>query len=434
MGLFKYIKSVADQGSTERLLVPGVREDSSTLVTMAKPGDPDPASQVLESLVLGVISWWTGKFHRNQVLDLVTRHFQPMEVFEASSELARVCNLELPGRKNNTATRSACEAYAIELVNTLLELDDKKIKPRIVIPCDQLGKVPLEALADNTERSVSARLESLETCIKEVTCTMNRMLKSSSKQEFYTPLLATMPTPSAPPLEEEVVGCPQVVRAPQLGSVPQNSQQTYASVAGVAAKPLHGGGNQLHPPKQARERSKSPSVKRKSEDEENSGFKKPGRPRKTTSGASKVSVEGVGTYQPSLQYYIGNTPGKANSDVIKKVLDKCSEPLLTADKLEIEEIELLTQEENPRTKCWRVAVPYRFMSLMENPELYPQGWRSRKFFGSRKGRDQGKKPRLDVDLVDQVMKELDGEKNQETRQPTEGGGLEVNGSDKIHME
>ena len=77
---------------------------------MTGPGDGDtvPAIQVLESLVLGVISWWTGKFHRNKVLDLVTRHFQPSEVLEASTALARACQLESPGRKNNTATRSAC--------------------------------------------------------------------------------------------------------------------------------------------------------------------------------------------------------------------------------------------------------------------------------------------------------------------------------------
>jgi hypothetical protein len=88
--------------------------------------------------------------------------------------------------------------------------------------------------------------------------------------------------------------------------------------------------------------------------------------RKTAQGASKVKVDGVGVYQPSLQYYIGNnTPGKANSEVIKKVLAKCSEPLLTGDILQVEEIELLT-------KCWRVVVLYKYMSLMDNAELYPE--------------------------------------------------------------
>jgi hypothetical protein len=133
-----------------------------------------------------------------------------------------------------------------------------------------------------------------------------------------------------------------------------------------------------------------------------------------------VQVDGVGDYQPSLQYYIGNTPGKASPEVIKKVLSKCSEPLLTGDVLEVEEMELLTQGDNPRTKCWRIVVPYKYMTLMENPELYPQGWRHRKFFGSRKIQEKNKQPRLDGDVVDQVMREVEEDRvNMQKRQRQE---------------
>ena len=89
------------------------------------------------------------------------------------------------------------------------------------------------------------------------------------------------------------------------------------------------GGRDAH-----RVRSRSPQVKRGPDgvevDEE--GFRRPGRPRyqkrEATAGASKVVVEDVGELQPSLQYFIGNTPGKANEDVIKKVLERCAAPLL----------------------------------------------------------------------------------------------------------
>ena len=51
-------------------------------------------------------------------------------------------------------------------------------------------------------------------------------------------------------------------------------------------------------------------------------FKRQGRQRiqnrPAAAGASKVVVEEFGALQPSLQYYIGNTPGKANDEVIKK--------------------------------------------------------------------------------------------------------------------
>ena len=210
-----------------------------------------------------------------------------------------------------------------------------------------------------------------------------------------------MPVPSAPPPAEDVLQPPVC--------------QSYAT-ATAAVPPLQptgqasAGGGHLQPPQQNRGRSKSTSVKRKQgESEDEYGFRRQGRPRKTAVGASKVKVDGVGDYQPSLQYYIGNTPGKARPEVIKKVLAKCSEPLLTEGQLDIEEIELLTLEDNPRTKCWRIVVPFKYMTLMENAELYPEGWRSRKFFGSRKGKDKNKKQRLDGDVVDEIMREMENE-------------------------
>ena len=363
---------------------------------MAGQDDGDPPPKVVESLVLGVVNWWSGKFHRNQVLNLVTRHFLPMEVFEANMQLAKASQIEVPGKKNNTPSRSACEAYAIDLVNNLLELDSQKKKPRILIPSDQLGKVPLDAIAVSEERSVSARLESLEQCVKEVTTNMHRLLNSSDRESAVMP---QMPVPSAPPAED--------VLQPL---VCQSYATTAAAVLPLQPVEQRAGGGHLQPPQQNRERSKSPSVKRKhGESEGDEGFRRQGRPRKTAVGASKVKVDGVGDYQPSLQYYIGNTPGKASPEVIKKVLAKCSEPLLTEGQLEIEEIELLTLEDNPRTKCWRIVVPYKHMSLMENPELYPEGWRSRKFFGSRKGKDKNKNQRLDGDVVDEIMREVENE-------------------------
>ena len=59
-------------------------------------------------------------------------------------------------------------------------------------------------------------------------------------------------------------------------------------------------------------------------------------------------------------------------------------------------------------------MPHKFMSLMENPELYPQGWRSRKFFGSRKGKDKNKKQCLGMDVVDQIMREVENEDKQDS--------------------
>ena len=68
---------------------------------------------------------------------------------------------------------------------------------------------------------------------------------------------------------------------------------------------------------------------------------------------------------------------------------------------------MLTLEDNPRTNCWRVVVPYKYISLMENAELYPEGWRHRKFFGSRKAKDKNKKPRMEENIVEEIMQDME---------------------------
>ena len=47
------------------------------------------------------------------------------------------------------------------------------------------------------------------------------------------------------------------------------------------------------------------------------------------------------------------------------------------------------------------------MSLLENPELYPQGWRHRKFFGSRKIQEKNKQPRWEGNVVDEAMRKVE---------------------------
>ena len=130
-------------------------------------------------------------------------------------------------------------------------------------------------------------------------------------------------------------------------------------------------------------------------------------------------VEEVGDLNPSLQYYIGNTPGKADETVIRKVLEKCAVPLQQAEDgpLVLEKIQLLTKEQEPRTKCWRVIVPHKFKALMENSMLYPEGWRYREFVGNLRNSNTGpaaKRTRTNGNsVVDQVMVEEEQKKQVE---------------------
>ena len=137
-------------------------------------------------------------------------------------------------------------------------------------------------------------------------------------------------------------------------------------------------------------------------------------------------MDEVADYVAPVEYYIGNTGGKTTVEDIRTVLTKCAAPLLGEDDLRIENIELLTKELNPRTKCWKVVIPYRFKDIMEKDEVYPTGWRHRKFFGSRNTKQRRTSSDNPNNLADQILKDRQLElQNLVQKQEEERQALEV---------
>ena len=93
------------------------------------------------------------------------------------------------------------------------------------------------------------------------------------------------------------------------------------------------------------------------------------------------------------------------------LLDTAEGPLV------IDKIQLLTREQDPRTRCWRVEVPFRFKSLMENNLLYPEGWKYREFVGNFRTSPPGSAPKRlrasTENVVNQVMLEESEKKKDE---------------------
>ena len=250
---------------------------------------------------------------------------------------------------------------------------------------------------------MSARLESLEESLKKV-CSVLENVKDSPSAAVSSRLEK---------LEKGLV----------------SSQTTFASITGrqppaIVVTPVsqQGGGGQPEPVHTVqdgagalgtgagtRDRARSSSLKRKADEDrtDSDGFRKPGRqrPRKTASGTSQIKVDGVGEYIAPVEFYIGNTDRRTNEETISKVLKRCAAAVDGGEDLVVEKVELLTKEKDPRTKCWKVVVPFRFKSLMEKDDVYPGGWKHRTFFGSRNAKD--KKPRLDsgTDMEQQVLLE-----------------------------
>ena len=99
------------------------------------------------------------------------------------------------------------------------------------------------------------------------------------------------------------------------------------------------------------------------------------QPRKMTYGTNKVEVEGAEA--APVDVFVGNTNPRATEEIIRKVLIKCADNMPDKPKLEILDVQLLTNPErdpNPRTRSWVVRIAYKFKSLIENAGFYPSGW------------------------------------------------------------
>ena len=364
------------------------------------PGTPAVAVPV-EHVVLGVVNWWSTKFSHKQVLAMVEKNFNQEEILDAQKVLAKALGEADPKKRQNSQLRPAVEAQAEDLCDKVDTLIKEDKMPRVLIPCDQLGKVPLATLSISDEQSVCARLESLEARMTKM-CDVIARSQANPAQALGNrvgPYLSV-----TPPGIGDGVAQPHGYAAAVRGQTPQSAgaREDRATGAGhgVNAGHVGGAGASLG----VHVRSRSPSVKRKNpEDDSKEKVPKefpPRKPRKLGNGASKVDLDDIapGGLAGPVNYYIGNTDKRADGDIIARVLKKCAAPLEGGADLEVLEVELLTAEENPRTKCWKVTVPYKFKDLMEKDDLYLPGWKHRKFFGSRKKgtENQAKKSRVET--------------------------------------
>jgi hypothetical protein len=95
-----------------------------------------------------------------------------------------------------------------------------------------------------------------------------------------------------------------------------------------------------------------------------------------------------------VDIFVGNTNPKATPEKIAAVMKQCAEQLSEMTELEVLEVKCLTNLDlmpNPRTKCWKLTVPYKFKELMAQDELHPAGWSHRPFFPPKQNKAKWQK-------------------------------------------
>ena len=389
----------------------------------ASPVPDDWHPPVIESLLLSIAAWWRLTNGPTIAIDLIGRNFQQDDITSAMFMIRNFhCYTELVGkieRRKQGKGRSAIYAQAEDLVKLLGRMDNADKLPRFVLHCEDLNRATslMGGLGVREERAVSALLESLELGMRKV---MDAVQQQGAAAAGRASSFQSVPK--------------VVVTAPAGGA---GAGQAGAAAPAGARRQVQGDRRTS----QSVPRDISPSQKRprmeeeeaRPREEESPWVTVARKPRKTAVGKSNVDLAAMGLAAEAgpVEIYISNTANTSDEESIKKVLETTASKIEDTEGFTVIKAELLTKDINPRTKCWKVSVPYKFRELMENDELYPAGWRYRKFFASRNfrklpegGRRQGSQQAVTGGARGQ------GQEARGQRQEARGPGQEARGQEQ----
>jgi hypothetical protein len=388
-------------------LLPSKKNSVTTMPGVPQPPDYrnarwDPDAKQLESLLLATVHMWTLSESKTVVVPLVLRHFVAVDVYQAMCELAQSVGGDKPGGHRDTAERSAGELYAGELYDMIYSLANQTTLPKIVVSSLALPMVPLSTLRTSDDISISARLESLETGLKKLTDSVNKVSNGGARPNQPELTVTTVPV-----VQQPGGGGGQADPLQGQGQDQQNGDRLQvpagASFASIVSR-NEGAGVSV----QSRQRLGSQGGQKRGRDRDGEAPFQPvqnRRRRPVNHGSSQVEVEEAGMAAP-VEVYIGNTTPAATEEIVAAVLIKCAKGLDANTEFKVVGVEQLAKQvENPRTKCWKVVIPYKFKDMMEKDEMYPAGWCHRKFFAPRRSGNPAKQPRKEDSLVQEVIQE-----------------------------
>ena len=126
--------------------------------------------------------------------------------------------------------------------------------------------------------------------------------------------------------------------------------------------------------------------------------------RKQCYGASKVvATGGRSDWAAPVEVFVTNTSPEITEEDVKEILKLCAEDAKSGEGKEhladftVKDVKCMTRSdyENPRTKCWRVSVPFKYKEYILSDMAYPMGWCHRPFYPPR----QKSKEELEADQI-----------------------------------
>ena len=354
----------------------------------------------IDSVLLGTVHMNIKNGATSDIIDTVVASFTEAEILSAKTELIQFLGMVVPSGHNDTAERTAAFLYTKELVSLVQELDKDNRMPRVVVSSDQLNRIPLgkKGLSPTEAVPISARMNDLEDTVRKLCESFDKF--NSDNRAAVPPAVTFAHVARANhlgavqrrPAHTMAGGPRQGVPIVAVTGPPQPGQQTWPGIMDQADHSKYGQGGYLGA---GQERGRSVSPKRRREDSDNDGaggvpFQTIQRkPRKVTYGKSQVTMDGAEA--APIDIFIGNTNPRATPQIIEAVMKKCAGELPEKVELQVLEVKCLNNLEvdpNPRTRCWKISVPYKFRELMAKDELYPAGWSHRHLFPPRPKRLQ----------------------------------------------
>ena len=115
---------------------------------LVKAGELAPKT-ILCSAVLATVHMWVGKWQKSTVVEKIVKQFSETDVYDALKLLCDVCGREDPKKRQDSNKRPKGEAFANDIHDTVLELDNSNKLPEIVVASFQVKFCPVETVSDS---------------------------------------------------------------------------------------------------------------------------------------------------------------------------------------------------------------------------------------------------------------------------------------------
>ena len=97
----------------------------------------------LSSVVLGTVHMYHNKMPRPDVIEILEINFDENEIQGALKVLHEAAGLDPPQGRQTSPNRTAVQAYALDLYDSMSKLISENKLPVIVVSSDQLARVPV---------------------------------------------------------------------------------------------------------------------------------------------------------------------------------------------------------------------------------------------------------------------------------------------------